>query len=118
MLSSEQLPEKITEAFCSVQRVFAIDRTRDSLDKRYIIQKTDKDGRQNYVKNESSRKVTREITYHVTNKKMTARTALQEAENIGRLRISCIGAWTLSLERTIVSLGKKWRQEISLYSEK
>ncbi len=75
------LSPKFHDAFQGAKSVFVIHRKRDVKDKRYFIQKTARDGRQHYVKNTSTRKVTEETIYYVSSKKLTAKKALDEARS-------------------------------------
>jgi predicted transposase YbfD/YdcC len=79
ILSTEGLSEKFRCQWLDAKVVFVIERVRHEKDRRYLIQKTGLDGKQSYERNDQDIKTTKETTYYVSSRKLSAKEALAEA---------------------------------------
>jgi len=78
MLSAKNMSERFLEKWPSAKVVFALSRTRQEEDKRYVVQTTGDDGKQTYKINGGKVKKSESLTYYVSSKQMTPEEALAE----------------------------------------
>jgi predicted transposase YbfD/YdcC len=76
--SASHMSEEFRQRWQDVQSVVRIFRTRDEKDNRHVIQETGEDGKQYYRKNTADRKLSQEVVYFISSRKLTAAQALTE----------------------------------------
>ena len=78
LLAAQGLSDKFKSQWLDAKVVFRIERKRTDKDKRCFVQKIDSEGSRIYKKNDQELRVSQEVTYYVSSRRMTAQEALTE----------------------------------------